>query len=285
MRKSTEDWKSKSSPLSDRYAISLPSLSNRNFYARLVALCFLALLVIRALQLALPGMWPHPPESFPLSSMLSHLLVSLGIASFYWSSPWSVLIVLILLASLIFWLRKPQNRLSPLISLFWVVMYFLSLNIFLGHDYHSLVGFILLPLPFLFKKSSRYLLAWDFVRYYFVYIMVSAALWKIFRGTAFSKDHFSEVLFRQNALDWALNPNSLFHQMGIYLFENHALAQALFLVVILLQLSFSAALFTRRYDKILALLFLIFTVFNQLIMGVFSWPLLVFLIPFVARKP
>jgi hypothetical protein len=111
--------------------------------------------------------------------------------------------------------------------------------------------------------------------------MVSAALWKIFRGTSFSPDHFSELLFQQQALNWALEQNRLFHKLGIFLFENPVYARVLFAVVVLAQLSFMTALFTRRFDKLLSLFFLCFTLFNQLVMGVFSWPLLVFLIPYL----
>lgn len=240
------------------------------------------LLLARAFQSALPGMWPSPPEAFPLSSFAGHLLVGLGIVEVFWNWPGAFFSNILIVVALLYWIAKPENRISPAITCIWFTLYFLSFNALLGHDYHSLVGFLLLPLPFLFRKRKRYLLAWEFNRYYFVYLMVSAALWKIFRGTAFSPDHFSELLFQQQALNWALAPNRLFHKLGIFLFQNPGYAQMLFAVVVFAQLSFMTALFTRRFDKLLSLFFLCFTLFNQLVMGVFSWPLLVFLIPFLA---
>jgi hypothetical protein len=68
-----------------------------------------------------------------------------------------------------------------------------------AHHFHSLMGLIIVSITFWTADEARHQRLWEGARYYFLFVMVSAALWKLFRGAAFQPDQMVNILKAQHA--------------------------------------------------------------------------------------
>lgn len=155
------------------------------------------------------------------------------------------------------------------------VIYFLLFNSITGHHYHGLVGLLVITIPFFTKNENRFNLLWDGARYYLLYIFASAALWKIFRGSAFNPEQLVNILKAQR-LDLLLQqPDSIRAGIARYLITHPTTAHGVLLVNVLLQLTFAVGFFTKRFDDVLLGLCILFVAANYFVMGIVSSELLI----------
>jgi len=155
-------------------------------------------------------------------------------------------------------------------------LYFLTFNVVTGHHYHGLVGVLVITIPFWFvNNQERFALMLDGSRYYLLYIFSSAAMWKILRGSAFYPLQLTNILKAQQ-LDLLLqHPDSFKAVIVRYLIAHPDVSHMLLLLVVAIQLSFAVGFFTRKADKFLLLLLLLFFTGNYFVMGIFSFELIV----------
>jgi hypothetical protein len=161
--------------------------------------------------------------------------------------------------------------------LFWCLLtvYMLTFNCYASHHYHSLMGLWVILIPFFTKNEERFMRLWSAARYYLLFVFVSAAMWKIFRGTVFEAHHFAEVLKAQHAQLFLEKPDAIRASFVLWLIAKPGFAHFLFTVTVLLQLSFLSGFFTRKYDILLVAIGSLFFIANYLLMAVFSFELLV----------
>jgi hypothetical protein len=167
------------------------------------------------------------------------------------------------------------RRLYAVLFSVMVLFYFSTYNLVTGHHYHSMVGLLVISVPFWFKDEERFNNLWQLVRYYFLYLFASAAFWKIFRGSVFYTEQLSNILKSQQLNLLLQNPDSIKAHIAQYLIANPQVSHVLLIATILLQLSFLSGFFTRRFDMILFWLAIVFCVANYLVMGIISFELLI----------
>lgn len=156
-----------------------------------------------------------------------------------------------------------------------LLLYFFTFNLVTGHHYHGLVGAILITIPFWTKNETRFNLLWEAVRYYWLYIFASAALWKILRGSVFYTEQLSNILKSQQ-LDLLLQqPDSFQAQVAQYLIANPQVSHGVLVVNVLVQLCFAVGFFTRKFDTALFILALVFCAANYFVMSIVSAELLI----------
>jgi hypothetical protein len=117
-------------------------------------------------------------------------------------------------------------------------IYFLVFHSFNINHSHTLVALLICPLPFLFQ--SQYMRVFRWVRYYLVFIYVSAGIWKLGRLQYFDSDHLSEWV--------AMNHMSQDGGMLSDLLAFPGLFFILGLIAMICQLLFLMLLFTNRMD-------------------------------------
>lgn len=156
-----------------------------------------------------------------------------------------------------------------------LLLYFFTYNMVTGHHYHGLIGTLLITVPFFAKSEIRFNLLWQAVRYYWLYIFASAALWKILRGSVFYADQMSNILKAQQLDLLVQQPDSLQAHILHYLIANPQVAHAVLIVNVLVQLSFITGFFTRRFDEALSALALVFCIANYFVMSIVSAELLI----------
>ncbi len=209
------------------------------------------------------------------SEWIYTLFMNTGIAPFIASHTWASILFDLLLFALPILLVLYFNRWLAICFSALTLIYFLSFNVIAMHHYHGLVGVLLLSIPFWFTSNIKFTLAWEGVRYYFLYIFASAAIWKLMRGSAFNPEQMSWILKGQQ-LDYLLqHPTGLRAEILAYLIANPAVSHLLLLANTLLQLSFITGFFTKRYDRLLLFAAVLFAMANYIVMGIASFELLI----------
>lgn len=156
-----------------------------------------------------------------------------------------------------------------------LVIYFFTYNLVTGHHYHGLVGVILIAVPFWAKNETRFNLLWEVVRYYWLYIFASAAIWKILRGSVFYTEQLSNILKAQQ-LDLLLQqPDGFQAHVVQYLIANPQVSHWVLIANVIVQLSFLIGFFSRKFDTVLFVLAIVFCAANYFVMSIVSAELLI----------
>jgi len=206
---------------------------------------------------------------------LFHLL---GIPKLMTHSSFVASLADVLLLFLPLLLLKNWNKWMSVFLTILLTFYYITISSFACHHVHSLVALIFVSIIFWTQDELLQKRLMEAVRYYFLFAMASAALWKIARGSAFDVHHLSSILSHQHAQWMADYPNGLMTTFYQYLIQNATVSYVLYLSAIVLELVFLVGFFTKKIDILIAILFITFIVFNYMIMGVFSFELLPFLL-------
>jgi len=183
--------------------------------------------------------------------------------------PLALLIDLLILVAIVLSLLRPYLAFWPRVFLVFFGLFSLTFNLYSGHHYHN-VGLLVGAIPFCFSRPIAFTAGFWFARFYFVFVLVSASLWKLLRGSLWHKGHFAAILEAQN-VEYFINTNKgLLYHLKMLLIENPNLAQSAWLILFCLQFSFISALFTRRFDWVLIIFYLLFITGSYTLMNINS---------------
>ncbi len=167
------------------------------------------------------------------------------------------------------------NRVFIIAFSFLLLAYFFTYNMVTGHHYHGLIGAILVTIPFWTKNETRFNLLWDAVRFYWLYIFASAALWKILRGSVFYTEQLSNILKAQQ-LDLLLQqPGTFRAEVARYLIANPDVSHWVLIINVIVQLCFMVGFITKKFDLLLFILAIVFCMANYFVMSIISAELLI----------
>ncbi|MFN8277848.1 MAG: hypothetical protein U0T84_10205 [Chitinophagales bacterium] len=178
------------------------------------------------------------------------------------------LLDILLFALLLVGALSPSWRwLSTLFFSTLLTIYMVAFNTYAGHHYHGLFFIILGSTPFWWRNAASQQRAIAFVRYYFLFVFVSACCWKFFRGALFQPDQMVNILRAQHAQsflegDWLASSRS-------WLLVHPALAQMLLISGAAIQGFFVIGFFSRSWDRVLVFLAFLFALVNYWLMGIF----------------
>lgn len=221
------------------------------------------------------------PVFFTYNRDLTELaLIATGLPRFMIAHPVSLgiadglaLLVPLLLIAFSFYKRRFSVLLGIVFSGF-LALYLLLADLFWQVHHEPFVLYLLLSLTFITNSERRFYRVLAGCRYYFLYIFVSAALWKLFRGAVFNGEEMSRILLQQHSdllsgdcSGWACRTYG-------WLIDHPGAAQWLYVGSAVLEASFLLGFFTRRYDRLLLLLAFVFVVADLLVMRIPYWTLL-----------
>jgi hypothetical protein len=153
--------------------------------------------------------------------------------------------------------------------------YLLLQNIFIQIHLESYVAYVLLSMVFCIIHEKKLFTLISLVRYLFLYVFVSAAIWKIARGAIFNIDQFSQILIYQHVAYLIDGCQSNICAVIHYLIENPKLSYWFYLLATLLELSFVIGFFTKKYDHWLLILAILFFAFDHALMFIPYWQILI----------
>ena len=181
-------------------------------------------------------------------------------------------------------LRNKRFSILPgTVFVIFLCLYLLLGDIFWQLHHEPFIVFILLALTWTTKRPERFYFLLKGCRYYFLYIFVSAALWKIARGAVFNPQEMSRILLFHHT-DMLTGPCSspacrIYH----WLIGHPFLSYGLYLAGTILEGSFIVGFFTRRWDRLLIGLAIVFVMADLLVMRIPYWMILLGCFPLWLR--
>lgn len=152
-------------------------------------------------------------------------------------------------------------------------LYFFYFNAVSGHHYHSSILLLAVLYSFVLGEKIQGA-AWRFARYYGLFFMASAALWKWCRGNIFYDDQMLHILQSQLANNLWDYPDSF---RRVYFSGGSSYLPFLLLAAASIQLFFLIGFFSKRLDDALFVLFVAFMLLNWLLMDIISLELWIWL--------
>lgn len=167
------------------------------------------------------------------------------------------------------------------------LIYAILLSVMSPLSIEGFAGWIMLPLVFAFKRESSFYYMLQTLRYFFLLIFSSAALWKIRAGGIFNTEQMSAILLKQHAAYLVASPVGWYAEFINYLITHKILSYCLYLAAALAEFVFIIGFFTKKYDRVLIIIFLVFVLVDYFLMGInyFSWSAFLSCLWFSGYKP
>jgi hypothetical protein len=132
-------------------------------------------------------------------------------------------------------------------------------------------GYIMLALfslVFYFKDAIGFYFTFNCYRYFFIFIFFSAGLWKLRTRAIFNNEQMSCILLEQHLRHLVYDSNDYFSRLIYFLINSTMFSQSLYCMVFIIQVSFISGVFTKKFDRILLCLFIIFIVLDYFLMRI-----------------
>jgi glycosyltransferase involved in cell wall biosynthesis len=261
------------------------TISNQHFYRdrRLVLLAYFLFYYAFLLGFYLENrlLSQYHPIFFNYNRDLTELaLIATGIPRWMIAHPFSFTVAdafafLLPLPILVNFGRKHRLfAIFEVIFAFFIAFYLLLADIFWQVHPEPFILFFLLALAFTTNRPDRFDLLMTGCRYYFLYIFASAAIWKVARGTVFNGEQMSRILLVHHADLLTGTCTSLSCRFYSWLIAHPPLSQTLYIASALLEASFILGFFTRRFDRWLIVLAIVFVMADLLVMRIPYWTVL-----------
>jgi hypothetical protein len=179
--------------------------------------------------------------------------------------------------------KKKQNQVLTTLFLLVLWSYILSVFAYPSLSVRKYLGLSIIPVLFLLKPSRQHFF-WELLRYYVLFIFSSSALWKLGRGSVLHSGQMQAIIEGQVAANMVHFPNAWYTKVGVWLLSNPSLLDPLFIGATIMQLTFLIGFLTKRYDRTLAILLVVFIICDYWIMRIEYWEFLIFL-PLLWWKP
>ena len=171
-----------------------------------------------------------------------------------------------------------------LIFLFVFTNYFVCFNSVATHHEHTLIGFLFLQFLFLVYQYTSFVLTFATIRYYVLFSMVNAGVWKVWRGSAFYYEQLEAILKIQHLDYLTTYPENTYSHFIYYLIHNPSITASLWTAAWGIELFFLVGFFTKRLDTLLGYLFLLFFLGDYIIMDISFLEFCIFAIVFFPAK-
>lgn len=135
------------------------------------------------------------------------------------------------------------------------------------------IGFILIPLLFATNSIKGFYYLLHCLRYLFILLFVSAAIWKITKAGIFNAEEMAGILLLQHNSYLTSNGTDSFTRFVYWLVQHPLIAYSLYFLGAFSELLFGIGLFTKKYDTILIAALCLFILFDFFLMRInyFSW--------------
>jgi len=160
------------------------------------------------------------------------------------------------------------------VNWFYVQVYTLyPTNSIEGH-----IGWLLFPVLFMMRGLGSFYYVFHGLRFFFLYFFVSAGFWKIYEGGLFNIGQMSNLLLYQHKEQLVSSAGHWYTDFIYWMVRNPVISYMLFLLSTLMELAFLTGFFTKRYDRWLLRIFLLFIVADLIIMKINYFEVLPFLL-------
>ena len=149
----------------------------------------------------------------------------------------------------------------------------------------SYIAWLLFPIAFIPKKEKTFILLFDGLRYFLLFFFTSAAIWKFVQGGIFNISEMSGILLYQHNQLLTSSPGYWQSSMYLYFIQHQYFSYILYLSATILEACFIIGFFTKKYDRLLALLFLIFLLMDWFVMRIPYFEISALMLTLLLKSP
>jgi hypothetical protein len=146
------------------------------------------------------------------------------------------------------------------------------------------VAWLLFPVVFMVRKDETFNVLFEGLRYFFLFFFTSAGIWKLALGGIFHYHEMSGILLYQHNQLLTNSPGYWQAEMVLWLIKHPMVSYLLYLLVMLIELFFITGFFTKRFDRLLIVFFIIFLVTDYLVMRITYFDALPLVLTLVGRR-
>ncbi len=153
------------------------------------------------------------------------------------------------------------------------ISYCLLLSIFGIQSIEQCIALFFMPIIFYKNDFKWFHFSVNTIRFIFISIIVSAALWKLRTLSVFNPEQMSGILLHQHTAYLINNSETVYGQFIRFIINHTTLSFIIYLAGIIAELIFVIAYFTKKIDRLLIIVLLLFIVLDLLLMRInyFSW--------------
>jgi hypothetical protein len=130
------------------------------------------------------------------------------------------------------------------------------------------IAWLLFPVVFIPINKQNFLLIFEGLRYFFLFFLASAGVWKFIQGGIFSTSEMSGILLYQHTELLTSSPGYWYSNFFLFLIQHPLLSYFFYLAATAVELFFIVGFFTKKYDTLLFVLFIVFLVMDNVIMRI-----------------
>jgi hypothetical protein len=202
------------------------------------------------------------------------LLMNSGLHKWLIDNPngWLAFDLTFYLSPLLYWLLYKTNQKGSFIfaGIMLVInfTYLQCYTLYPANSIESFTAWLLFPLLLMTTSISSFYFVLNGLRYFFLFVLSSAAIWKFVQMGIFNSKEMSGVLLYQHKEYLVSSPNSFYTTLIYWLINHSTFSFSLYAIATGLELIFLVGFFTKEIDNYLILLFLLFIVMDLLIMRI-----------------
>jgi hypothetical protein len=183
---------------------------------------------------------------------------------------------------LVFFLAHNVYRIASVTTAFLMLLinwvYVQCYTLYPSNSIEAHTAWLLFPVIFLASNPKIFRLLTEGLRYFFLFVLASAGIWKIVTGSIFNLQQMSGILLYQHADLLSTSPGYWQTNLIQWLIGHETIGYIFYLSATVLELVFIVGFFTKRYDHLLVIGFLVFLIFDHLIMRIPYYEMLPYLI-------
>lgn len=212
------------------------------------------------------------------------LIMKTGIHQWLLNNPvgWIIFDVAFYCMPLVYWFlfykKKPRLAMGVAIVMLCINwLYIQCYTLYPTNSIESYTAWLLFPFLFMTINLQSFYFVFQALRYFFLFFFASAGIWKILQGSVLNEEQMSGILLLQHK-EYLIDAHNFYSFCIYWLIEHRIVSYCLFLFATILEISFVIGFFTRKYDRILILLFILFLLADVLCMRIPYWEVTPFLL-------
>ncbi|CAN5199798.1 hypothetical protein BH11BAC6_BH11BAC6_07630 [soil metagenome] len=179
-----------------------------------------------------------------------------------------------------------KKSVAPIIAVTMLIInwsYIQCYTLYPINSIESYVAWLLFPVVFIPKKEKTFLSLYEGLRYFLLFFFASAAIWKFVQGGIFYGNEMSGILLYQHNQLLTNSPGYWQAAFILYLIQHPGLSYCIYLSLTILELLFIIGFFTKKYDRMLVMAFILFLIGDYIIMRIPYFEITALFIPLVLK--
>jgi hypothetical protein len=168
------------------------------------------------------------------------------------------------------------RKLLSILTSFYSILYGILISLFSYFSIEYFAGWIFIPLLFYATSDKGFYYLIQCERIIFTAIFFSAGFWKVRAGGVLNYEQMSAILLEQHKNILVSNPEHWYSTFIYYIINNKPLSFFLYLSAAIMELFFIIGFFTKKYDRVLMWMLIVFIVLDFCVMQIFYFGWIIF---------